>query len=101
MKFELHGLCAMAALEAADDEMAARQVLEMFGEGEIDRRAADGAEIGTAWAANFSPATTPKRAAIWVISRAMSGAPSLARLCPARKRALSATERASAARTAK
>src|ERR1700690_1558531 len=34
----------MATLETSDDEMAARQGLEMFGESEIDRRAADRAD---------------------------------------------------------
>ena len=40
---------------------------------------------GTAWAANFSPATTPKRAAIWAISRARSGAPFAGEAAPGEK----------------
>ena len=64
----------MLTLQAAHDEMPAGQGLEMIREGGIDRRAADGARIGAAWAATFSLTTTPKRAAICEISRATTGA---------------------------
>ena len=57
--------------------------------------------IGAAWAASFSLTTTPKRAAIYEISRAMTGADWALRPSAATKRALSLTDLASAARTAK
>ena len=57
--------------------------------------------IGAACAATFSLTTTPKRAAICEISRATIGADWALRPSLARKRALSLTDLASAARTAK
>ena len=54
--------------------MAARQRLEVVGEGGVDRGAATAPRIGAACAATFSLTTTPKRAAICEISRATIGA---------------------------
>ena len=81
--------------------MAAGQRLEMIGEGGVDSRAADRADNRTACAATFSLTTTPKRAAICEISRTMTGADWAPTPSLARKRALSLTDLARAARTAK
>ena len=48
------------ALEAPDDEMTARQGLEMFGEGEIDRRAADRADHRHGLGGEFLPGDEAK-----------------------------------------
>ena len=91
----------MAALQPADDEMAARQGLKMFGEGGVDRRAADRADHRHGLGGEFladrdAEARGDLRDQPRDDRRRLAG-----EAAPSRKRALSLTDRASAARTAK
>ena len=91
----------MLTLQAPDDEMPARQRLEMVGEGGVDRRAADRAEdwrrLGRDLLAHHDAETRGDLRDQPRDHRRGKGGDPLA----ATKRALSLTDLASAARTAK
>ena len=72
----LHGLGSVHALQASDDEMATRDILEMIDEQQVDDGAPAAPIAGTDWAITFSVTGIPKRVATWVMSRMSAGAPS-------------------------
>ena len=91
----------MGSLKSADDEMAPRHRLEMVGKGGIDRRASDRAENRHRLGGELLADGDAESRCDWLISRTTTGAVSPATPCCRIKRALSLTDLASAARTAR